>query len=51
MGDKVYEEINQYIKNEKVDITKVKDSKNFSLIHIFCINKEDYFLNCIFLTF
>ena len=47
--DKVYEEIYQYIKNEKVDITKVKDSKNFTLIHIFCINREDYFLNCIFL--
>ena len=47
--EKAYEEIKQYIINEKIDITKVKDNKNFTLIQIFVLNNEDYFLRCIFL--
>ena len=46
--EKVYEELCQYIKNEKVEITKIKDSENYTIIQRFCLDCEDYYLRYIF---
>ena len=43
------EELEQYINKEKIDIKKVVDDNNYTLIQIFCLNKEDYYLNCMLL--
>ena len=43
------EELQKYINSEKIDIKKVVDNDNYSLIQIFCLNKEDYYLNCMLL--
>ena len=46
--ENVYEELSQYLNNKKIDITKVKDSENYTIIQRFCLDGEDYFLHCIF---
>ena len=46
--DNVYDELYQYLKNEKIDITKIKDVDNYSIIQRFCLDNEDYYLRCIF---
>ena len=43
------EELEQYINKEKIDVKKVVDDNNYTLIQIFCLNKEDYYLNCLLL--
>ena len=40
------EELEKYFNDEKIDIKKVVDNNNYTLIQIFCLNKEDYHLNC-----
>ena len=46
--ENVYEELCQYLKNEKIDITKIKDADNYTIIQRFCLDNEDYYLRCIF---
>ena len=46
--DNVYDELYQYLKNEKIDITKIKDADNYTIIQRFCLDNEDYYLRCIF---
>ena len=46
--ENIYEELCQYLKNEKIDITKIKDADNYTIIQRFCLDNEDYYLRCIF---
>ena len=46
--ENAYEELCQYLKNGKTDITKIKDADNYTIIQRFCLDSEDYYLRCIF---
>ena len=43
------EELIEMINKEKINIIKLKDQDNYTIIQRFCLDKEIYFLKCIFL--
>ncbi len=43
------EEILNYIKQNNINILEVKENDNSTIIQIYCANKEDYNLRCMFL--
>ena len=44
-----YDEIYQYIKNEKIDVKKLRENENYTIAQKFCLDGEDYCLSCILL--
>lgn len=46
--ENTYNELNQYIKSEQINIIQLKDHQNYTIIQRFCLDMEDYFLSCVF---
>ena len=47
--EEVCDKILKYINEGNIDIIKLKDDKNYTIIQKYCLNKEDYHLKCILL--
>ena len=43
------EELLNYIKDNNINITEIKDYDNSTIIQYYCSNKQEYHLNCMFL--
>ena len=43
--EEVCDKILKYINEGNIDIIKLKDDKNYTIIQKYCLNKEDYHLN------